>query len=103
MALVTWYSFISSLSVTGTCFFFIIKICLLLCSLLNMDGALLAFSGPADRDARVTSAISSNIWSAYSKLGVPTSRAQQLAAQNIPPDDKLNAILMECEVRGEWV
>ncbi|XP_018014741.1 ragulator complex protein LAMTOR2 homolog [Hyalella azteca] len=64
--------------------------------LLNMDGALLAFSGPADRDARVTAAISSNIWAAYSKLGA-TGRAQSPLAP-ATPEQRLLTVLLDCQV-----
>ena len=79
-------------------FFAVFKYTIFSPRLLNMDGALLAFSGPADRDARVTSAISSNVWAAYSRLGVPASRAQVPQGTPTAPEDKLNAILMDCDV-----
>jgi len=53
--------------------------------LLNNDGALLAFAGYDNKDARVTSAIASNIWAAYDK----NARAA---------NDPLQLIIIECDV-----
>lgn len=52
--------------------------------LLNSDGALLAFSGFHNKDARVTSAIASNVWNAYEKLGAFR-------------DDSLQFLIINCE------
>ena len=57
------------------------------CSLLKSNGSLLAFAGSSDKEARVTAAIASSIWSAYH-----SNIKQSFHTES------LNFVLMDCDV-----
>eukprot|EP01136_Pigoraptor_vietnamica_P042371 Opistho-1_new@16460 len=54
--------------------------------LLNHEGALLAFAGDSDKEARVTAAIAFNVWGAYERSG-------RQAFDN----DQLDFVLVQCD------
>jgi len=55
--------------------------------LLNNDGSILSHAGSGDKEAKVTAAIASSIWSAYERNG-------RMAFHN----EDLQMIFMDCEV-----
>lgn len=70
---------------------------------MNQEGLLLAYSGYGDKDARVTAAIASNIWSKYEKNGSLKLKKLNLqvvvnisfAGKNALREDEPQIIMME--------
>ena len=82
MTLASFSSGGQHVKLTLTKFFFVF-----FCSLLKSNGSLLAFAGSSDKEARVTAAIASSIWSAYH-----SNIKQSFHTES------LNFVLMDCDV-----
>lgn len=57
-------------------------------SLFNDEGALLAYAGQEDKEARITAAIASSIWTSYEKQGRNAFAG---------PEDRLQMTILQCE------